>query len=215
MESCLAHGKASKGVSTVTAAPGTGEAYDKVARLLGLELRPSGGAALEAFAARGDAQRFRFSLPLRQRPNCNFSYAGLKTAVRLAIEAHAPGPPTAANEQARRLTHAHDSFATPLHHILKGTSACSEHTYLLAVHVLDTLRMHVGPQVRADIAASFQRVALGHLEERVGRAAQWARAEHPALRHLVAAGGVAANRLLRAKLQVRAVESCLTSWRAP
>ncbi len=76
-----------------------GEAYDKIARLLGLEHRPSGGAALEAFAHSGDAQRFRFSMPLRARPNCNFSYAGLKTAVRLAIEAEAPGPPTEENRQ--------------------------------------------------------------------------------------------------------------------
>ena len=76
-----------------------GEAYDKVARLLGLELRPSGGAAVEAFANEGDDQRFKFSMPLRMRPNCNFSYAGLKTAVRLAIEAEAPGPATDANRQ--------------------------------------------------------------------------------------------------------------------
>ncbi len=77
----------------------SGEAYDKVARLLGLELRPSGGAAVETLAAEGDDQRFKFSLPLRMRPNCNFSYAGLKTAVRLAIEAEAPGPATDANRQ--------------------------------------------------------------------------------------------------------------------
>jgi tRNA A37 threonylcarbamoyltransferase TsaD len=76
-----------------------GEAFDKVARLLGLEQRPSGGAALEAFAREGNPNRFKFSLPLRMRPNCNFSYAGLKTAVRLAIEAEAPGPPTDENRQ--------------------------------------------------------------------------------------------------------------------
>lgn len=33
---------------------GAGEAYDKVARLLGLELKPHGGAALEALAREGD-----------------------------------------------------------------------------------------------------------------------------------------------------------------
>ena len=80
-------------------APGAGEAYDKVARLLGVELSPSGGAAVEALAREGDAQRFKFSTPLRRKPNCNFSYAGLKTAVRLAIEAEVPGPPSDANRQ--------------------------------------------------------------------------------------------------------------------
>jgi len=57
-------------------------------------------------------------------------------------------------------------------------------------------------QVRADIAASFQRVALDHLENRVSRAAAWALEEWPGVKHLVVAGGVAANRLLRSKLQV-------------
>lgn len=78
---------------------GAGEAYDKVARLLGLDLNPSGGAAVEALAREGDDQRFKFSPPLRQKPNCNFSYAGLKTAVRLAIEAEVPDPPSEANRQ--------------------------------------------------------------------------------------------------------------------
>ena len=77
----------------------TGEAFDKSARLLGLPANPSGGAALEAFAAFGDPRRFEFTPPLRGKPGCNFSYAGLKTGVRLAIEAEAPGPPTDANWQ--------------------------------------------------------------------------------------------------------------------
>ena len=79
--------------------PGAGEAYDKVARLLGLDLNPSGGAAVEALAREGDPQRIKFSTPLRRKPNCNFSYAGLKTAVRLAIEAEVPDPPSDANRQ--------------------------------------------------------------------------------------------------------------------
>ena len=82
---------------------GAGEAYDKVARLLGLELNPSGGATVEALAREGDAQRFKFSRPLIRKPNCNFSYAGLKTAVRLAIEAEVPGPPSDANRQVSQL----------------------------------------------------------------------------------------------------------------
>lgn len=57
-------------------------------------------------------------------------------------------------------------------------------------------------QVRADIAASFQRVALTHLQERTQRAAGWAMEAEPGIRHLVVAGGVAANKLLRSKLQV-------------
>eukprot|EP00191_Tetraselmis_sp_GSL018_P008535 CAMPEP_0177594820 /NCGR_PEP_ID=MMETSP0419_2-20121207/9994_1 /TAXON_ID=582737 /ORGANISM="Tetraselmis sp., Strain GSL018" /LENGTH=435 /DNA_ID=CAMNT_0019086173 /DNA_START=88 /DNA_END=1395 /DNA_ORIENTATION=- len=77
-----------------------GEAYDKVARLLGLELQPSGGAALELFAREGDPRKFRFPVPLRKRQNCDFSYAGLKTSVRIAIEKEV-GEPSAENRQAR------------------------------------------------------------------------------------------------------------------
>lgn len=62
--------------------------------------------------------------------------------------------------------------------------------------------MPCGAQVRADIAASFQRVALEHLEDRMSRAAAWASEDWPEVRHLVVAGGVAANQLLRSKLQV-------------
>ena len=81
----------------------TGEAFDKVARLLGLQLDPSGGAAVEALAREGDDQRFRFSRPLSRKPNCNFSYAGLKTAVRLAIDAELQGAPSEADRQVRRI----------------------------------------------------------------------------------------------------------------
>ena len=93
-----------------------------MARLLGLELRPSGGAAVEAFARQGNAQRVRFSLPLRQRRDCNFSYAGLKTAVRLAIEAHAPGPPTDANRQAGCFTSAYCGYFLDIAAICTGSS---------------------------------------------------------------------------------------------
>ena len=75
-----------------------------MARLLGLELNPSGGAAVEALAREGDDQRFRFSRPLLRKPNCNFSYAGLKTAVRLAINAELQGAPSEADRQVRHNT---------------------------------------------------------------------------------------------------------------
>ena len=62
---------------TIDDAPG--EAFDKVARLLGLS--QPGGPAVEAEAGRGDAGRFRFPRPLLDRPGCDMSFSGLKTAV--------------------------------------------------------------------------------------------------------------------------------------
>ena len=63
---------------TIDDAPG--EAFDKVARLLGLP--QPGGPAVEAEAARGDPERFNFPRPLLDRPGCDMSFSGLKTALR-------------------------------------------------------------------------------------------------------------------------------------
>jgi N6-L-threonylcarbamoyladenine synthase len=60
-----------------------GEAFDKVAKLLGLEY--PGGPQVEVKARDGDASRFAFPRPLKGRADCNFSFSGLKTAVRETV----------------------------------------------------------------------------------------------------------------------------------
>ncbi len=62
---------------TIDDAPG--EAFDKTAKLLGLP--QPGGPAVEAEARRGDARRFAFPRPLLDRPGCDLSFSGLKTAL--------------------------------------------------------------------------------------------------------------------------------------
>lgn len=62
-----------------------GEAYDKVARLLGLDVGGGGGPALEAFARRGNASNARLPVPMSRRKDTSFSFAGLKTAVRTRV----------------------------------------------------------------------------------------------------------------------------------
>lgn len=66
-----------------------GEAFDKTARLLGLGY--PGGPAVERLARKGDPACFSLPRPLAGRPGCDFSFAGLKTAVRQAIQALPPG----------------------------------------------------------------------------------------------------------------------------
>jgi N6-L-threonylcarbamoyladenine synthase len=66
-----------------------GEAFDKTARLLGLGY--PGGPAVEKLARVGDPGRFRLPRPLTGRPGCDFSFAGLKTAVRQAIQSMPAG----------------------------------------------------------------------------------------------------------------------------
>ncbi|XP_017257727.1 probable tRNA N6-adenosine threonylcarbamoyltransferase, mitochondrial isoform X1 [Daucus carota subsp. sativus] len=144
-----------------------GEAYDKTAKWLGLDLRRSGGLAIEELAREGDAGSIKFKVPMKQHKDCNFSYAGLKTQVRLAIESK--------NIDAE----------------IPISSASTE-----------------DQSSRADVAASFQRVAVLHLEEKCERAIEWALEMEPFMKHLqslsaclkVVSGGVASNQYVRDRL---------------
>ncbi len=100
-----------------------GEAFDKVAKLLGLGW--PGGPALERLAAQGDPKRFALPRPLLGRPGCDFSFSGLKTAVAHLVAGFPPGPLVAqdaadiaagfqasvADVMADRAGHAIDMFA--------------------------------------------------------------------------------------------------------
>jgi len=134
-----------------------GEAFDKVAKLLGLGF--PGGPAVERAAREGDPTRFPLPRPLAGRPGCDFSFSGLKTAVRQLAES------------------------------LKTDDAAG---------TLD-------PRDRADIAASFQAAAADVLADRTENAMALASdLVPPGHRRLVVAGGVAANLLLRERLEVSA-----------
>ncbi|VAW39079.1 N(6)-L-threonylcarbamoyladenine synthase [hydrothermal vent metagenome] len=58
-----------------------GEAFDKTAKLLGLGY--PGGKVLSELAVQGDKNRFKFPRPMLNRPGLDFSFSGLKTAVRI------------------------------------------------------------------------------------------------------------------------------------
>ena len=60
-----------------------GEAFDKAAILLGLGY--PGGPAIERAAGGGDPARFALPRPLAGRPGCDFSFSGLKTALRETV----------------------------------------------------------------------------------------------------------------------------------
>lgn len=73
-----------RGVDAFTRLGGTiddapGEAFDKTAKLLGLP--QPGGPMVEDAARAGDARCFRLPRPLLDRPGCDMSFSGLKTAV--------------------------------------------------------------------------------------------------------------------------------------
>ena len=127
-----------------------GEAFDKTAKMLGLPY--PGGPSLEKAALAGAADRFRLPRPMAGRPGCDFSFSGLKTAVRREIEKL--GTPTEADI--------------------------------------------------ADLCASFQQAVGAVVADRLGNAIEHYLALAPAVPTLVVAGGVAANKALRARLQALA-----------
>lgn len=63
-----------------------GEAFDKVARML--DLPYPGGPKIEALAKLGSVDAYHFPRPLLKRPGCDFSFSGLKTAVRHKIQGY-------------------------------------------------------------------------------------------------------------------------------
>ena len=124
-----------------------GEAFDKIAKSLGLPY--PGGPALEALAVNGEAGAFPLPRMLLGRKDCDFSFSGLKTA-------------------AARLA-----------------QACET------------------DQQRADLADAVQTAIARQLAERSDRALKAYAEDHPH-RLFVVAGGVAANRTVRATLQATA-----------
>lgn len=119
-----------------------GEAFDKVARALGLGY--PGGAALAKLAEQGNDKAYNFPVPLHGVKTLDFSYSGIKAAVMRVIKE----------------------------------------------------KQTLSQQDAADIAASFQRVAIQHVMDRIKRAFEQ---ETPKM--MLLGGGVAANILLRKKLR--------------
>lgn len=117
-----------------------GEAFDKTAKLLGLDY--PGGPMLSKMAQQGEAGRFVFPRPMTDRPGLDFSFSGLKT------------------------------FAA------------------------NTIRNNESDdQTRADIARAFEDAVVDTLAIKCKRAL-----EQTGFKRLVMAGGVSANRTLRARL---------------
>lgn len=127
-----------------------GEAFDKVAKMLGLGY--PGGPMVEKLALEGNGKRFVFPQPMKGREGCDFSFSGLKTAVKREVDA------------------------------------------------LGELKL----QDQADICASFQVTIAKILEDRMQHAIAHYKQLYPEAKHLVIAGGVAANRYLCGKMQALA-----------
>ncbi|WP_446470459.1 tRNA (adenosine(37)-N6)-threonylcarbamoyltransferase complex transferase subunit TsaD [Xenorhabdus stockiae] len=76
-----------------------GEAFDKTAKLLGLDY--PGGPVLSRIAQQGKAGRFVFPRPMTDRPGLDFSFSGLKTFAANTIRNHIAGCDVEQDEQTR------------------------------------------------------------------------------------------------------------------
>lgn len=72
-----------------------GEAFDKTAKLLGLNY--PGGPAIAALAEQGQAKQYTFPRPMVNRPDLDFSFSGLKTYVNTTLKNSDQTPQTKAN----------------------------------------------------------------------------------------------------------------------
>jgi N6-L-threonylcarbamoyladenine synthase len=164
-----------------------GEAYDKVAKLLGLGY--PGGPWIDALAPHGNPRAVPFTFgPINSRPpragvtnkkapaptegpHFDFSFSGIKTAVLRYVETHH----LRASIEARRAALAADPSITPKN----------------AAHFCDRQTL--------DLIASFQYAVVGNLQRQA-----FAAAESLGARSIVVSGGVAANSELRRRLQAEA-----------
>jgi N6-L-threonylcarbamoyladenine synthase len=166
-----------------------GEAYDKVAKLLGLGY--PGGPWIDALAPHGNPRAVAFTFseiksrvrrdgsmpankkapPRTEGPHFDFSFSGIKTAVLRYVETHH----LRKSIEARRAALSADSSITPKN----------------AAHLCD--------QQTLDLIASFQYAVVGNLLRQT-----FAAAESLGARSIVVSGGVAANSELRRRSQAEA-----------
>jgi N6-L-threonylcarbamoyladenine synthase len=169
-----------------------GEAYDKVARLLGLPVGGGGGPAVEELAKKGDPKAIPFTLPMQTSKTLDFSYAGLKTNVRRACE-----------KMVRDWnTEAHLDQSTE--NVVEGDSPVTSPPI--------TSVSQLPEEDKAKIAASFQHIAIRHIEERLKRAMSLLESDQSNINTLALVGGVAANQELRSRVETLC-SSRETPWR--
>jgi N6-L-threonylcarbamoyladenine synthase len=182
-----------------------GEAFDKVAKLLGLPY--PGGRYVEELATGGDPARFRFTRPMlrrdqepRDRDYYDFSFSGLKTAVLNAVRSAQGSPGASARRSAgretlapagARTTSGGGATADERNGESRGRDAADAGGEAQGTGGLDA-------RLRADIARGFQDAIVETLVEKTYRAARaFGR------RRVVLGGGVACNGALARAMRTR------------
>jgi N6-L-threonylcarbamoyladenine synthase len=131
-----------------------GEAFDKCAKLLGLGY--PGGPAIEEAARAGNPKRFALPRPLSGKPGCDFSFSGLKTAMRQTLDrlGAAPDRATVADLAA--------SFQTAVADVLADRTGHALEEFHARYPAGDTLVVAGGVAANAALRARLERLASEH-----------------------------------------------------
>lgn len=154
-----------------------GESFDKSAKMLGLGY--PGGPQIQNLALKGDDRAYDFSLPLKGTKRLEYSFSGLKNQVRLAcLELENSRIPSENSSENSRIPS-------------ENSRIPSENS-----RIPSEIHSEIPSQQKANIAASFERVACLHIIDRLKLAfssQKWAR--------FGVVGGASANLRLRGMLE--------------
>ena len=137
-----------------------GEAFDKVGKMLGLGY--PGGPLVEQRAAMGDPTSFNFPRSMVGKPHCDFSFSGLKTAVKRQID---------------------------------------------SLRDEDSLTPLLPSSLINNICASFQACVGDIVVDRMKNSIKQCQNSAPEINTIVVAGGVAANKYIRGRLEALCLEN--------
>ena len=164
-----------------------GEAFDKVARMLGLPY--PGGPEVEKLAQRGNPNAIPFPRPMLHTKTYDFSFSGLKTAVLYYL---------------RDMRHGTRDMEQSGNSLRRANDTNNIKQRLPAL-------IRANSRIRnADVAASFQQAVIDVLVAKTMRAAR----EFGA-RSIMLSGGVAANRALRQALKRQAIRARMNFFVPP
>jgi len=162
-----------------------GEAYDKVAKLLGLGY--PGGPAIDRVARAGNDRAFAF-------PAARLTHAD-RNAPRPTADGILPA------DIARRIDFSFSGLKTAVLRLVRERTGSPADARAVKAAASDDAGSMLPPPEVADIAASFQRIVVEALLDRTFEAAGWLGA-----RSIGIAGGVSANSRLRAEAEARGVK---------
>ena len=165
-----------------------GESFDKSAKMLGLGY--PGGPQIQNLALKGDDRAYDFSLPLKGTKRLEYSFSGLKNQVRLACleleNSRIPSENSRIPSENSRIPY------SVIPRLDRGIS--SENSKIPSEN--SRIPSEIPSQQKANIAASFERVACLHIIDRLKLAfssQKWAR--------FGVVGGASANLRLRGMLE--------------